>query len=346
MRRSLCRLAYGGVLMMAVLPLSAATSMIYATNKGGTTIDVIDPATNKIVSVLEDLEAPETVRFSPDGSRLYITYGGENILRVMDRKSGKYIKTVPLSGWANDIAVTRDGSLILVCIHESPGALDIIDANTLEKITSIPLKYGLHDVDVTADGRYAAAGSPEGHFLVVFDLKSKQVAWQTQFEDAVQTLAIENNPNGSANRIFLNIKGFHGFAVVDFATHKEVARVKSPDEPSGFAEPGGPASHGMALAPDGKTLWVNSVPANSVFVYSVPELKLLGRVAMPELTVAGEPPHTAHPGWITFTPDSKRVYVTNESLNSVVAIDARTMKTVARIPVGERPGRISTLVLP
>jgi YVTN family beta-propeller protein len=346
MKTYLRRLSQLGILISLALPVRAATVRIYAANKGGTTFDVIDPSTNKIVKVIEDLEAPETARFSPDGSRIYLTYGGENILRVMDQKSGKYIKDIPLSGWANDIAVTRDGKLILVCIHESPGGLDIIDAASLEKVNTIPLKNGLHDVDVTEDGKYAAAGSPDGHFLVVFDLQSKQVAWQLPFEDAVQTLAIEKGPNGSAGRIFVNVKGFHGFAIVDFATHKETSRVQSPEQPSGFREPGGPASHGMAIAPDGKTLWVNSVPANSVFVYSLPDLKLLGHISMPELNVSGKPPRTAHPGWITFTPDSKTVYITNEALNQLVAIDVKGMKQTARIPIGERPGRISTLVLP
>ena len=84
----------------------------------------------------------------------------------MDRKSGKHIKKVPLSGWANDAAVTSDGKLILVCIRntgtkaEDVGALDIIDAKSLEKVKSIPTKRGLHDMAVTGDGKYAAAGSP------------------------------------------------------------------------------------------------------------------------------------------------------------------------------------------
>src|SRR6266403_1325560 len=130
------------LVILLAMPLAAATARIYVVNKGGTTIDVIDPETNKVVKVIEDIESPEVARFSPDGSRIYITSGSENVLAVMDRKSGKYIKKVPLSGWANDVAVTKDGKLILVCIRSLPGGLDIVDAASLETVKTIPTGAG------------------------------------------------------------------------------------------------------------------------------------------------------------------------------------------------------------
>src|ERR1700681_1612928 len=84
-------------MLFAAVLLVAATSRIYVTNRGGTTISVIDPATNKVVEVIKGIESPEVVRFSPDGSRLYIANRSVDVLDVMDRKSGKYIKKVPRS---------------------------------------------------------------------------------------------------------------------------------------------------------------------------------------------------------------------------------------------------------
>jgi YVTN family beta-propeller protein len=40
------------------------------------------------------------------------------------------------------------------------------------------------------------------------------------------------------------------------------------------------------------------------------------------------------------------VYVANENENTLSAIDAKTLKEVARIPVHEDPKRISTVLLP
>ena len=52
--------------------LAAGTALIYVANRGGTTIDVIDAATNKVVQTIDNIESPEVIRFSRDGSQLYI----------------------------------------------------------------------------------------------------------------------------------------------------------------------------------------------------------------------------------------------------------------------------------
>jgi YVTN family beta-propeller protein len=89
------------------------------------------------------------------------------------------------------------------------------------------------------------------------------------------------------------------------------------------------------VAPDGKTLWVDSSLNNSVYVYSLPDLKLLGGV-----------PVGRTPDWLTFTPDSRKAYVSNAGANSVSAIDLEARKEVARIPVGQVPKRNITAVAP
>ena len=152
-------------MLSAVIPLAAGTARIYVANRGGTTIDVIDAATNKVVQTIDNIEAPEVIQFSRDGSQLYIFSRAENFLIVMDRKSGKIVKKVPISGWANEAQTTRDGKRLLVCIRNTGtkagdvGALDIIDTTTLEKVKSIPVRRGLHDLAITADRKYAAAGA-------------------------------------------------------------------------------------------------------------------------------------------------------------------------------------------
>ncbi len=345
-KRCLCRLSHLGIFwMLLAMPLVASTVRIYITNLAGTTISVVDPATNKVVQEIKDIEVPESVQFSPDGGRIYITQGPENVLTVLDRKTGTLIKKVPISGHANDLAVTRDGKYVLVCIAEIPGALDFIDATSLQKVKSIPSKSRLHDIVLTPDGKYAVATSPAGMYATVFDLKSQEPAWEIHFDQGVLVPTIESGPDGSARRLFVQLSGLRGFAVVDFEKRQEVARIKFPDdEPT--VPPSGTPSHGIGIAPDGKTLWVVSRIYDCVFVYSLPELELLGRVHLPEIKPPGHDPIGGSPNWVTFTPDSKMVYVANGADRSVSAIDVKTLKAVARIPTGEEPGRMSTLVLP
>src|SRR5262249_22760103 len=139
----------------------------------------------------------------------------------------------------------------------------------------------------------------------------------------------------------------NGFAVVDFAARKEVARIKLPATTAEFETDAGRAtapSHGIGVAPDGKTLWVTSIPNNAVFVYSLADLKLIGEVALPALKLPGHDAIASVPNWVTFTPDSKTIYISNAAIKSVTAIDTESRTVKAVIPVGEVPKRITTLV--
>jgi YVTN family beta-propeller protein len=337
------------LLLLAPLPAAAGEVRIVVTNSAGDSVDLIDPATNKVVQSIAGIEVPHGIGFAPDGSRLYVSNEAESVLDVVERTTGAIIAKVPLSERPNNIAVSRDGARVLVAINGGAGALDVIDAAALRLAKTIPMKGRMHNVYVTPDGKYAVAGSIPGKFAVVIDLATEQPAWEIAFEAGVRPMAFETNSDGSTRRIFVQLSNLNGFAVVDFAARREVARVKFPDQPSGFGVVEGRAgtsSHGIAVAPDGKTLWVDSVLANAVFAYALPELTLLGHVSLPEFRRDGKVPVSAGPDWIAITPDSKTVYISDAHLNAVSAIDAATLKLVALIPVGEVPKRSNTLVLP
>jgi YVTN family beta-propeller protein len=153
----------------------------------------------------------------------------------------------------------------------------------------------------------------------------------------VRPLAFEANADGSTKRIFVQLTEFNGFAVLDFATHKEVARIELPKIAPGKTPvlEGGNASHGMAVTSDQKVLVVNSRLNSALYSYSLPDLKLLGST---DVGVA--------PDWVTLTPDGKSAYVANAGSNSVSVVDIKSMKEVTRIPVGQVPKRNITAMLP
>jgi len=336
-------------LALVAAPAAAETSRIYVTNSAGDSIHVIDPVTNKVVQEIKGIEASHGVAFSPDGKVVYISNEAESTLEIVDQKSGKILKHVPLSGRPNNIAVTPDGKRIVVAITE-PGTLDIIDTVGQKLSKTIPMTGRLHNTYVTPDGKYAISGSVRKKFMNVVDLTTDKTAWEIEFDGGVRPMAIEKAADGSTSRVFVQLSNLHGFAVVDFVARKEVARVKFPDQPNGYGTiegrvGAGVPSHGIGISPDGKTLWANSHVANGVFVYSLPELKPLGFAALPDLKLAGKPPIGAIPDWLTFSGDGKLVYVGNSTFNSVSAIDTRTMKIVAQVPVGQVPKRMGTLVM-
>ncbi len=327
-------------------PAFADRALIYVTNSAGDSIHVIDPATDKVVQVIAGIEGAHGIDFSPDGARVYVSNEVDTTLDVFDRVSGRLLAKVKLSGHPNNIATTRDGGRVVVGIAQEPGALDIIDTRTLALAKSIPVQGRLHNVYVTADNRYAVTGAIRSKILTVIDLASEQVAWQMQLDEGVRPMAFENAADGSTRRIFAQLSNLNGFAVVDFAQRQEVARIKLPDRGFGVQERRMDSpSHGIGVAPDGKTLWVTSIAANAVFAYSLPELKLVGEAALPEQKAAGRAAISAVPNWVTFTPDGRRLYISNAAARSVSVIDTTSMKLIGTVPVGEVPKRINTLLL-
>jgi DNA-binding beta-propeller fold protein YncE len=208
----------------------------------------------------------------------------------------------------------------LIGIRTLPGSVDVIDTVSLSLVKSIPLNRSVHNIYVTPDGKYAVAGSIESKSATVIDLQSDQVAWEVKFDGGVRPMAFDTNPDGSTNRVFVQLSNFNGFAVVDFAKHVKIDAVQLPDQPGGFGVAEGrlgTPSHGIGVAPDGKSLWVGSTAANAVFKYELPSLKLLGHVALPEVHPLDHAPTGAVPEWITFTPDSKLLYISDSGAAAV-----------------------------
>jgi YVTN family beta-propeller protein len=72
-----------------------------------------------------------------------------------------------------------------------------------------------------------------------------------------------------------------------------------------------------------------------VYAYSLPDLEYLGGVKVGVV-----------PDWLTFTPDSKYLYVANAHSNYVSVVDVAARSEIKQIPVGQVPKRNITAMLP
>ena len=323
--------------LLLALPLAAGTVRIIQTNSAGDDVSIIDPATNKVVGTIKGIEVNHGATYAPDGSHYYISNEAESTLDVVDTKSLKVTRSIPLSGHPNNISISKDGRRVYVSIAVAPGAVDVIDTSSMEKVKSIPVKGAVHNTYVTPDGKFVVAGSIPSKTITVIDQQSETPAWSLTMDLGIRPMAFYTNPDGSTKWIFVQLTGFNGFAVVDFATRKEINRIKLPELPPGKAPflVGGNESHGMAITSDGKTLIVNSRLNTAIYSYSLPDLKLLGSVEV-----------GLSPDWVTLTPDGKKAYVANAGSNSVSVIDIQAMREITRIPVGQVPKRNTTAVMP
>ena len=311
---------------------------IIQTNSAGDNVHLIDPATNKVVGVIEGIEVNHGAAASPDGSRLYISNEADSTLDFVDVKTLKVTNKVKLSGHPNNIAIGRDGRRVYVAIRNpEPGGVDVVDTASMKFVKTIPTQGSIHNPYVTPDGKYVVAGSITGETVNVIDAQTEQPAWTLKMDLGVRPMTFSTNPDGSTKWIFVQMSGLNGFAVVDFATRKEIRRIENPPLPPGkkTVPEGSDPSHGMAVTADGKTLVVCSRLNNHLYMYSLPDLKVLGGV---ELGGNGA-------GWVTLTPDGKTAYVANPVTNDVSVVDIKALKEVARIPVGFVPKRNTTAML-
>ena len=310
---------------------------IVQTNSAGDAVSLIDPATNTVVGEIRNIEVNHGAAAAPDGKRLYVTNEADSTLDFVDAKTLAVGTRVPLSGHPNNLSISKDGRRVYIAIAQAPGAVDVVDTASGTLAKTIPIEGAGHNTFVTPDGRFVVAGSVAGKSLTVIDAATENIAWSMKFEGGVRPMTFEKKPDGSTGRMFVQISDFHGFAVVDFDTHKEITRVTLPDPPGQAKNTQGvqgSPSHGIGITPDGKVLWATSKWYRYVAAYSMPDLKLLGIV-----------PVGHEPDWLTFTPDSKMVYVACAGSNYVSAIDTKGMKEITRIAVGQVPKRNITAVL-
>jgi YVTN family beta-propeller protein len=332
-------LAVLGVIILCTVSFTAQQKKvrIIQTNSAGDNVHIIDPVTNKVVGVIEGIEVNHGAGVAPDGSRIYISDEAESTLDIVDAKTFKVIKKVPLTGHPNNMAVGKDGRRVYVGIAQAPGGVDVIDTASMKNVKNIPTKGAIHNAYVTPDGKYVVAGSIAGKSINVIDASTEEPAFTIDMDLGIRPMTFNSNPDGSTKWIFAQLTGFNGFAVVDFATRKEIKRIQNPDLPPGKATvpEGSDPSHGMAVTADGKTLVVCSRLNNYLYSYSLPDLKPIGGA---ELTGKGA-------GWVTLTPDGKTAYVANPVTNDVSVVDIKSMKEITKIPVGFVPKRNTTGVL-
>ena len=312
-------------------PASDTVVRIVQTNAAGDESSIIDPVTNTVVASIKDVEIPHGVTSAPDGSAIYLSNESMHSLDVIDSRTLRIKRRIALSGRPNNVAVSPDGRKVYVGIMEMPGAVDVIDTKTLSNIKTVPVDGAIHNVYVTPDGRYAVAGSIQRRMINVIDTRTDEPVWKLEMSSGIRPMIFDTNADGSTKNIYVQLSDFHGFAVVDFNTREEIKRIEHPAIEGEHAHldglQGAPA-HGLGISPDGKTLWSTSKVYSHAYVYSLPDLKEIGRVFVGQ-----------HPEWITFTPDGKTVYIGAAGDNATYAVDTASMSVIAKIPTGQAPKR-------
>jgi YVTN family beta-propeller protein len=113
-------------------------------------------------------------------------------------------------------------------------------------------------------------------------------------------------------------------AVIDVAKHKVLRTIRFEGE--------GVKPMGIAVAPDGKKIYVTTGRFRKVFAIDTATDQVVGSVEV-----------GARPWGIAITPDGKTLYTANGPSNDVSVVDAATLQVTAKIKVSDRPWGVAIL---
>ena len=318
---------------------------ILQSNNAGDVQHIIDPLTNEVVGVIEGCPRPHNLFAHPKGRYYYCTNETESTLDVFDTKTLRLVEQLPLTARPNKGAINKKHRKIYVGISAAP-FVDVFNLDTHEKITSVSVTTGIHNVYVSPDGNWVVAGltaRSEGSIQIIDPNTDEVVGSITLVDDrgephTVRPMAFLAGDDGSTNKIFAQGSGVNGVWVIDWETRQKETILFPPTLPAWMRNADGNQGapmHGLEVLPDRLAVWASSRLDSRIYGWSLPDLEYIGAV---------EVGPTAN--WMTSTPDSRYMYVAISGSDHTIAVDLQTLEIVARMKTGARPARIDVAILP
>jgi DNA-binding beta-propeller fold protein YncE len=261
-----------------------------------------------------DGEKPENVKgivASAKTGRVYVTSLTHTI--AIDAVSGKVIWDKAFEGGCDRLAISPDGKTLYIPQFEGP-SWHVVNAATGDVIATITTNSGSHNTIYSADGAHVYLAGLRSPILSVVDTKTQKVQSQVgPFANSIRPFTV----NGKNSLVFVNVNGLLGFEVGDLKTGKKLYRVEVEGYKPGEVKRHGCPSHGIALTPDEKELWVADCANTAIHVFDATVMppKQMSSLKMRDCV-----------GWISFSMDGKVAYSSTGEI-----IDVQTKKVVATL---------------
>lgn len=317
------------------LSLRGENYRLYVDNSKGEDISVIDMNSLKVTGDINiGASLIHGLALRPDGNLLFVTVESDDTLRFVDTRTNRILTSVKLTGRPNQCAVTPDGRYVAVPIRDG-NSVDIVDVIQKKVVKVLPIKEP-HNAVSTSSNRYLFVSSMGSNQINVIDLKKMSFSGIIPAGGRPRPYVIAPDEK----TMYVAISNLHGFDIVDIADKKVLQRVEMPAQHSGaprarqFETPD-TLTHGLALTPDGKELWVTSLLDDCIYIYDLQAKKFTGRLATGE-----------GPNWVVFSPDGKYGCISNTDSDDVSIFDVKEHRQVACVKVGKVPKRLAIGVEP
>ena len=236
-----------------------------------------------------------------------------NRTMAMDIATGKKLWDKAYEGGCDRMALSPDGKTLYMPQLEGP-AWHVLDAATGDVIATLEPKSGSHNTVWAPDGSRVYLAGLKSPLLRIADPKTNTIMGTVgPFAAGIRPFTV----NGKNTLAFVNVNELLGFEVGDIRTGRKLYRVEVQGyKPVPVARHSCP-SHGIAMTPDEKELWVMDGPNNAVHIFDATVMPPKQGQTI-QLSV--------FPGWISFSMDGRFAYVSTGDI-----IDAGTKKIVATL---------------
>jgi len=297
-------------------------SRVYVPNSESDTVSVINPRTYKVTDTFPVGHLPQHVVPSYDLKTLWVNNDEGNSLTPINPVTGKPGRPVPVTDPYN-LYFTPDGQFAIV-VEEREQALDFRDPHTMRSRHVLPVPcYGVNHMDFTADGRYALVSCEFDGAVIKVDLARQRVVGRLTLSDGGSPQDVKLSPDGKV--FYVADLNENGVWLIDADRLRKI----------GFI-PTGEGAHGLYVSRDSRYLYVSNRGEGSVSVISFATRKVAHKWPIP----GGSPDMGG------VSADGKVLWLSGRYDAEVYAIDTRTGRLLARIPVGNGPHGLSVYPQP
>jgi DNA-binding beta-propeller fold protein YncE len=243
--------------------------------------------------------------------RVYVTSLSRMI--AIDAVTGEKIWDKAYKGGCDRMAISPDGKTLYVPQLEG-AAWHVVNAATGDVMATIETKSGSHNTIYSANGKHVYLAGLKYPFLSVADPRTNTIVSTVgPFDNLIRPFTV----NGSDTLVFVNINGLLGFEVGDLRTGKKVCKVEVQDYQQGPVKRHGCPSHGIALTPDEKELWLADCANSAIHVFDL-------RIMPPRQLTTIKARDCV--GWLSFSMDGRFAYSSTGEI-----IDVARRKVVAAL---------------
>src|SRR4051795_1911335 len=289
-------------------------ALVYVPNSESNTLDVIDQRTFRIIGHYPVGRLPQHVTPSYDLRKLYVLNDQGNSLTVVNPRTGKPGRTIPVTDPYN-LYFTPDGRYAIV-VAEALQRLDFRDAQTMKLVRSVHVDcLGIDHADFTADGRFAIFSCEFSGKLLKLDVARKRVLGTIHVKEGGSPQDVKTSPDGKVMYVADQYAG--GVQIIDPNRFREIGFVHT-----------GAGAHGLYVNRSSTWLYVTNRRGNSVSVIDLGSRKVVHTWQIP----GGGSPDMGG-----LSADGKVLWLSGRYSSVVYALNARTGHLLARIPVGSSP---------